>query len=72
MPKVTITFNLPEEQSDYGTHCKAGAMLMTIWDFTQEIRNKTKYGDGKPVDWQEVSDLWWQTLKENDIDPYSE
>lgn len=72
MPKATITFKLPEENSEYRMHQKAGDMHSAIWDFTSELRNKTKYGDGKPVDWEDVSQLWWETLKENDIDPYSE
>ena len=72
MPKATIVFNLPEENSEYRLHIKAGDMASLIYEFTALVREKTKYGDGKPVDWEDVRTLWWDILKENDYDPYEE
>jgi hypothetical protein len=70
MPKATLTFNLPEEQSEYELATKAGAYHSVIWEFTQTLRAKTKYGDGKLVDWEDVKDEWWNLLQEEGIDPY--
>ena len=44
MPKVTITFNLPEETSEYKIASKAGDMHSVIWEFTQFLRGKVKHG----------------------------
>lgn len=72
MPKVTITFNLPEEESELNLCRKAGALYSAIYEYTNTLRNKTKYGDGKKVDWEEVRTEWWEVLKAESIDPYSD
>lgn len=72
MPKVTVTFNLPEESSEHKMHMKAGDYHSLIWDWTQLLRSKTKYGDGKPVTWEDVSDEWWNLCKDEEIDPYAD
>jgi hypothetical protein len=72
MPKVTITFNLPEENSEYKCTSKASDMSLAIWDFTQLVREKDKHGDGSSVTWYEVKEAWWGVLKEYGLDPYEE
>ncbi len=70
--KATITFTLPEENAEYRMHCRAGTMASLIYDFTTELRNKSKYGEPQDVTWDAVYDLWLATLEENNYDPYDE
>lgn len=72
VPKVTITFNLPEEESDLNLCRKAAALNSVIYEFTNVLRSKTKYGDGKKIAREDVSSEWWNLLNEDSIDPYSE
>lgn len=72
MPKVTITFNLPDEQYDYKLCNNAGKMSSIIYEFTQLVRTKTKYGDGKSITWEDVREAWWNELNDEKFDPYEE
>lgn len=45
MPKVIIEFNLPEENEEFKTATKATDMSLVLWDFSQHLRSKIKYGD---------------------------
>jgi hypothetical protein len=72
MPKVSVVYNLPEEQSEFNTYKRAAAYQSVIWEFTKLMRDKTKYGDGKKVDWEVVSDEWWNVMKDGGVDPYDE
>jgi hypothetical protein len=47
-------------------------MSLIIHEFTQEVRNKTKYGDGQPVSWEAVHKIWWDLLNEYKFDPYED
>ncbi len=68
MPIHTITFNLPEEREELETILSAGNMASAIYDFGQELRNKTKYDDpGKTVTWGELKDMWYLILAENEV-----
>ena len=45
MPKVTLTFQLPEEQSEYETTTKAGKMASAMWEISNEVfRPARKHG----------------------------
>lgn len=72
MPKVNIVYNLPEERSEFNMHNRGGAYHSVIWEFTQILRNKTKYGDGKKVNWEVVNQEWWSIMKDEGVDPYDE
>lgn len=43
MPKVTLEFNLPEEQEEFKTAASAGDMSQVLWDFSDFLRGKIKY-----------------------------
>lgn len=45
MPKATLSFNLPEEQSEYQTTANAGKYQGVIWDYIQYLRQCIKYDD---------------------------
>ena len=71
MPKATLTFNLPEEQSEFDQVSKAGDLASIIWEFTQEVRSKTKHGTEEDQKiWEPVREAWWNLLNEFHYDPY--
>lgn len=73
VPKVTITFNLPDEEYAYKQHVKAADMAHVIWEFTQFVREKVKYGDSTvTASWRDVSDIWWDFLNDSKVDPHEE
>lgn len=43
--KVTIEFNLPDDEYEYRNSVKANEMYNALWDIKQELRNALKYGD---------------------------
>ena len=73
MPKVTFTFNLPEEESELRVYRKANTYLSVIADFTKVVRDKTKYGTVKEQrQWEPISKLWWEILTIEGVDPYGD
>lgn len=72
MPKVTISFNLPEERSEYELTNNADKLSSIIYEFTQLVRNKTKYATGEEKDptWEDIRTEWWRILNEEKYDPY--
>jgi hypothetical protein len=69
MPKVTITFNLPEEKSEYETCLNAGNYSALVYEFTNLLREKVKYGN-ETGSWTKAYEEWWNLLNEARIDPY--
>lgn len=43
MPKVTFSFNLPEEQNEYEVMNQAQKIQRLLWDFSQQLRSWRKY-----------------------------
>ena len=43
MPKVTVEFNLPEEQMEYDVVNQSQKMHRFLWDFSQQLRSWYKY-----------------------------
>jgi hypothetical protein len=54
--KVTIEFNLPEEEDDYKLAVNGRIFWSALWDIKQEIRAILKYGTEKDMD-QVLEDL---------------
>jgi hypothetical protein len=52
MPKVTLQFNLPEEQNEFDNAINAGNMKSVLWNFAQQLRSWRKYYH----DFQDASD----------------
>jgi hypothetical protein len=44
MPKVTFTFNLPDEENEYKVMSQAQNSQRMLWDFSQQLRAWYKYG----------------------------
>lgn len=45
MAKATITFNIPEEQTDFHDAVHASDYKAVIWDLDQKLRSKIKYDE---------------------------
>ena len=58
MPTGTLTFNLPDEQSDFNLASNASKWYLVAWDIDQFLRNRIKY----PEDTK--SDEYYETLQE--------
>jgi hypothetical protein len=41
--KASLTFKLPEEQTEFDTAIQAGAAKGVLWDFAQQLRSWRKY-----------------------------
>ena len=41
--KATLTFTLPEEQTEFDTAIQASAAKSMLWDFSQKLRSWQKY-----------------------------
>lgn len=69
MPKATLEFNLPEEQDEFNTACRAGDYKAALFEFDQKLRSKCKYGDGTPPQsWEEVRELLHSTTAGYDLE----
>lgn len=44
MPKVTITFNLPDERDDHFLATHGKDFWLVLWNLNQAIRNYLKHG----------------------------
>jgi hypothetical protein len=45
MPRVTLTFDLPDEQAEFRCAIDGGDYLVRLQDIDREIRDKVKYED---------------------------
>jgi len=70
MPKVTIEFNLPEEERDYEVSSQANKMQTFLWDFSQQLRAWYKYGHQfKDADdaVSQIRDEFYRLINENQV-----
>lgn len=76
MAKVTLTFNLPEEKSEYRITSKAEDMYSIIYDLANRLREWTKYREYKTEAestlMEEVHTFFWDTCSKHGVDPYEE
>lgn len=45
MPKVTIEFDLPDEQPDFDAAVHGREALSVLWDIDQRLRSLLKHGE---------------------------
>lgn len=52
MSKITLEFNLPEEDSEFETAVNGKHLAALLWDFDQWLRSEQKYNEREsiPVD----------------------
>ena len=71
MPKVIISFNLPEEENEYKVISQAQNSQRMLWDFSQQLRSWRKYNhDFKDADdaLNKIRDEFYKLLNEYNVD----
>jgi hypothetical protein len=73
MPKATIQFNLPEEQSEFDLANNASKYYSVLWDLDQYLRNFVKYPSDRedPIltdTMAKVRDELWRLMNEHNLD----
>ena len=66
MPIGKLIFKLPEERSDFKLAQNAWKYKSSLIDFADKLRGLYKYSDTKPESWEEVRELFYSILIEND------
>lgn len=73
MPKVTITFNLPEESHEHHDAIHGADWKSIVYELTNYLRGKRKYGHSYKSADEALDDIWetlWNECKENNLDPW--
>jgi hypothetical protein len=73
MPKATLTFDLPEEQSEFDLANNASKYYSVLWDLDQYLRNFVKYPSDRedPIltdTMAKVRDHLWVLMNEHNLD----
>lgn len=63
--KAILIFNRPEDEKDLEVALKAQDLKGVIEDFDDSLRSKSKYEDVENISIQEVRDLLWKIVEEN-------
>lgn len=68
MAQATITFTLPEEQTDFYNAVHASDYKMVLWDLDQKLRSKLKYDitldDSSAAAYQDARDMLHELLND--------
>jgi hypothetical protein len=72
MPKATIQYNLPEEQSEFDLANNASKYYSVLWDLDQYLRNFVKYPSDRedPIltdTMAKVRDELWKLMNEHNL-----
>jgi hypothetical protein len=72
MPKYTLIFKVPEEQSEFNVACNGGKYLTVLTELDNWLRDIMKYGEeGDQVLTAElVRERLYELLREQSIDLY--
>lgn len=73
MPKITVEFNLPEEQSEFDDFNNAGKYYSVLWDIDNYMRARIKYAsEDTPEIYSEaiqmVRDELWSLMNQHNLD----
>ena len=56
MPKATLTFNLPDDDSDFLLAKNGGKYYSALWEISKIIRKHWKYGAKMENCWKEIEE----------------
>ena len=65
--KVTLEFQLPEEQETYELHTNASALYSAIWGYTEWLRSVCKYGNPDEFNAAACREKLYGFLNENGV-----
>lgn len=54
MPKVTLTFKMPEEEQEMRTALEGGKYYSVLWELDQFCRSRVKYDENVPEEGKEA------------------
>jgi hypothetical protein len=68
--KAKLTFNLPEEQTEFDFAIQGSNMYSALWDISQELRTLWKYEQLSDEEFkivERIRDKFYEILDENQI-----
>ena len=68
--KVTLEFNLPEDQAEHYCAIKGADMLNVLWELKAELRAMLKYGELPDTQYEiveKIQDFLMSSLDDNDV-----
>jgi hypothetical protein len=68
--KVTLEFNLPEDQAEHYCAIKGADMLNVLWELKAELRAMLKYGELPDQQYEiveKIQDFLMSSLDDNDV-----
>ncbi len=65
--KATLKFDLPSEQVDFHQAINANNAFSAIRDFGAWLRQNIKYKEDQYIDYQTVSDKFYEIINDNNI-----
>lgn len=68
MSQASLTFNLPEDKEDFLLAVNAGTVRSALEEFSRALRGKVKHGDDPDTTWEEVRQLFWDILRDYDVE----
>ena len=63
--KITVEFNLPEEETEYKIFMNASKFYNALYQIDSALRNEIKYNDKEYL--QEARDLFWEAMNNNGL-----
>ena len=57
MPKLTVTYQLPDEQAEYDAARVGRQALFTLWEIDQRCRSLIKHGEPTPEERRLAEDI---------------
>ena len=68
MPTATLSFNLPEELSDWKITHNASSYYCALWDLSQKFREMRKYDDPKKkYTAEEIESIFYEIINEKGV-----
>lgn len=70
MPRITVEFDLPEEQYEYDVSAQAPRLQSCLWEFSQQLRSWQKYyhdfNDANDA-LDKIREEFYKIIKEHDV-----
>lgn len=70
MPKVTVEFDLPDEEGEYQLYLKSGRINSCLYELVNFFRSKNKYEADPATTWDYVYDKLWEILNDHGVNPW--
>ena len=66
--KHIMIFTLPDDRDELTLAEHGSKYWSALWELQQRLREKVKYGKVQKTTWEEVQDLFYAVLDEEDVD----